>query len=65
MLDLAFDIDLTKGFAFCNFEYIASLSGKNVKSVFSFIEKMLTIIIVDELCGIAIRFESELLSNES
>lgn len=54
MLDLAFDIDLAEGFAFRNFENIARFAGEKSKSVVTFFEEGLTVVVVDELCCVAV-----------
>ena len=54
MLDLAFNIDLTEGFALCDFENVARFAGKKSKPVFAFFEKGLTVVVVDELRSVAI-----------
>jgi len=65
MLDLAFNVDLAESFALSDFEDIARLAGEDAKPIVSLLEQMLPVVIENELCGIVVRFESKLLSNES
>jgi hypothetical protein len=55
---LAFDIDLLVRGIFGGLESGARLAGQKSKTIFSLFEKVLPLVIVDELSGIAIRFES-------
>jgi hypothetical protein len=57
-LDLAFDIDLLVRGILGGLENRARLAGQKSKTIFSLFEKVLPLVIVDELSRIAIRFES-------
>ena len=54
MLDLAFNVNFAEGFAFCDFENCARLAGEKSKPIFSLIEKMLSVVSLNELVCVAI-----------
>lgn len=54
VLNLTFDIDRSKGLAFGGLEYLASLPSQKPKFGLFFLEKILAIIVTNELGGIAI-----------
>lgn len=65
VLDLALDIDFSEGLALRNFEDLACFPTNETETVFLFFEKVLSIVVADELGGVAIGFESELFGDES
>jgi hypothetical protein len=65
VLDLAFDIDFSEGLALRSFEDLACFPTNEAKAIFLFFEKVLSIVVADELGGVAIGFESEFFGDES
>ena len=65
MLDLALDIDFSEGLLLRSFEDLACFPTNETKAVFLFFEKVLSIVVADELGGVAVGFESEFFCNES
>jgi hypothetical protein len=65
VLDLALDIDFSEGLGLRSFEDLACFPTNETKTVFLLFEKMLSVMVADELCSIAIGFEAELFGNES
>ena len=65
MLDLAFDIDFSEGLSLRSFEDLASFPTNETKLVFLLFEKVLPIVVVNKLGGVAIGFESEFFGDES
>jgi hypothetical protein len=65
VLDLALDIDFSEGLGLRSLEDLACFPTNEAKAVFLLFEKMLSIMVADELCSVAIRFEAELFGDES
>ena len=65
MLDLALDIDFSEGLLLRSFEDLACFPTNETKAIFLFFEKVLSIVVADELGGVTVGFESELFSDES
>lgn len=65
MLDLALNIDLSEGLGLRSFEDLAGFPTNETEAVFLLLEKMLSVMVADELRGIAIGFEAELFCDES
>jgi len=65
VLDLALDIDFFESLVLRNSEDLACFPTHKTKAVFLFFEKVLSIVVADELGGVAIGFESEFFGDES
>jgi hypothetical protein len=65
VLDLALDIDFAEGLGLRSFEDWACFPTNETKFVFLLFEKVLSIVVADELGSVAIGFESEFFGNES
>lgn len=65
VLDLALDIDFLEGLTLRSFEDLLCFPTNETKAVLLFFEKVLSIIVADELSGVAIGFESKFFSDES
>jgi hypothetical protein len=57
-LDLSFDIDLAEGRDLCGFEERARLPGQKAEPVFTALEEMLAIVVIDKLCGVGVGLEA-------
>lgn len=56
-LDLSFDVDFAKGRDLCGFEERARFPCEEAEPVVATVEEVLTVVVVDELCCVGIRFE--------
>lgn len=65
VLDLALDVDLPVSLLPFFFKNLSSLARKESEFVIFLFEKMLAVIITDELCCITIRLKSKFFSDES
>jgi hypothetical protein len=65
VLDLAFDIDFSESLGFCSFKDLACFPTNEMKAVFFLFEKVLSIVVADELSGVSIGFETEFFGDES
>jgi hypothetical protein len=54
VLDLTLDVDLLEGLAFCGFENLACLPGEKPELGVLLLEKILALVVADELCCIAV-----------
>lgn len=62
---LAFDINSAKGCSLCSLEESEAFAGQKKEVVVTLLEKMLSIVVDNELSSLFVRHEAEFLGNET